>query len=120
MVFSNPKVYGALKQIALVWLPALASLYVLLAGIWGLPDVKQVVGSISAVDTFLGAVMHISAKSYAKQAAKPDGSLVIDDSDPEKTVAMLDLGDTSPHEMIKKQAITLRVTKASGLPAPQA
>lgn len=120
MVFSNEKVYNFFRQVALVWLPAAATLYVFLAHTWFWGHTPQVVGTISATDTFLGAVLHISSKSYAKQAKKPDGSLVIDDSDPEKTTAMLDLGDTDPHEMIKKQSITLQVTQATSPAGPPA
>jgi len=113
VVFSNSKVYNFLRQIALVWLPAATTLYVFLAQTWFWGHTQQVVGTMGAVDTFLGVVLHISSKSYAKQAAKPDGQMIIDNSDPEKTTAMLDLGDTDPHEMIKKQTITLQVTKAT-------
>ena len=58
------KVYDILKIIALVWLPALGTLYFALAGIWGLPYAEQVVGTITAVDTFLGSVLHISKIRY--------------------------------------------------------
>ena len=58
------KVYDILKIIALVWLPALGTLYFALAGIWGLTFAEQVVGTITAVDTFLGSVLHISKIRY--------------------------------------------------------
>ena len=66
MNLSN-KVYDVLKQIALVWLPALATLYFALASIWGLPYGEQIVGTITAVDAFLGAVLKISSINYNKQ-----------------------------------------------------
>lgn len=58
------KVYDTLKEIALVWLPALGTLYGVLANIWGLPYGEQIVATIIAVDTFLGTVLHISNKLY--------------------------------------------------------
>lgn len=58
------KVYDVLKEIAIVWLPAIGTLYFALAGIWGLPYGEQVVGTITAVDTFLGVVLHISNARY--------------------------------------------------------
>lgn len=58
------KVYDILKEIALVWLPAIGTLYFALAGIWGFPYAEQVVGTITAIDTFLGTVLHISNKLY--------------------------------------------------------
>lgn len=60
------KTYDVLKTIALIWLPALGTLYFSLAGIWNLPFPEQVVGTITAVDTFLGAILGIAAVSYHK------------------------------------------------------
>lgn len=58
------KVYDVLKWIALIVLPALATLYFALSGIWNLPYGEQVVGTITAVDTFLGALLGISSSIY--------------------------------------------------------
>ena len=58
------KVYDVLKYIALVVLPAIGTLYFALASIWGLPYGEQIVGTITAVDTFLGAVLMISTNKY--------------------------------------------------------
>ena len=60
------KVYDILKYIAQIILPALATLYFAIAGIWGLPYGEQVVGTITAVDTFLGVVLGISSANYKK------------------------------------------------------
>lgn len=65
MKMSN-KVYDALKWIAMYLLPALGTLYFALAGIWGLPYGEQIVGTITAVDTFLGVVLGISNAQYKK------------------------------------------------------
>lgn len=60
------KVYDILKFIALVLLPALGTLYFALAGIWGFPYAEQIVGTITAIDTFLGVVLGISTSAYNK------------------------------------------------------
>ena len=62
----NEKVYKILKQVAQMYLPALGTLYFALAGIWNLPYAEQVVGTITAVDTFLGVILGISSSSYNK------------------------------------------------------
>ena len=62
----NNKVYDVLKWIAIVVLPALGTLYFALAGIWGFPYGEQIVGTITAVDTFLGVILGISAVTYKK------------------------------------------------------
>ena len=58
------KVYDVLKYIAQIVLPALATLYFALAQIWGLPYGEQIVGTITAVDAFLGALLMISSTMY--------------------------------------------------------
>lgn len=63
----NNKVYDVLKYIAQIVLPALGTLYFALARIWGLPYVEQVVGTISAIDTFLGVLLGISSNNYNKK-----------------------------------------------------
>ena len=63
MKLSN-KVYDILKWIALYLLPALGTLYFALAGIWNLPMGEEIVGTITALDTFLGVLLGISAAKY--------------------------------------------------------
>ena len=53
----SDKTYDRLKWIAQYFLPALGTLYFTLASIWGLPYGEQVVGTISAADTFLGVLL---------------------------------------------------------------
>ena len=63
----NNKVYDVLKWIAMYLLPALGTLYFALAGIWGLPYGEQIVGTITAIDTFLGVILGISTTQYNKR-----------------------------------------------------
>ena len=65
MIFNN-KVYDVLKYIAQIVLPAIATLYFALSSIWGLPYGEQIVGTITAVDCFLGALLGISSIQYNK------------------------------------------------------
>lgn len=65
MKISN-KLYDKLKFIAQIILPAAGTLYFTLAGIWGFPYAEQIVGTITAVDTFLGILLGISSAQYKK------------------------------------------------------
>ena len=67
MKMSN-KVYDVLKWIAMYFLPAFGTLYFALSGIWNLPYGEQVVGTITAVDTFLGVILGISNAQYNKNS----------------------------------------------------
>ena len=71
MKMSN-KVYDILKFIAQILLPALGTLYFALAKIWGVPYAAEIVGTISAVDAFLGALLGISTANYNKEQAAQD------------------------------------------------
>lgn len=68
MTMSN-KMYDILVWIAQYLLPALGTLYYALSGIWNLPYGEQVIGTISAVDVFLGVVLGISNAQYKKDNA---------------------------------------------------
>ena len=63
------KMYDVLKWIAMVFLPAIATLYFALAGIWGLPYGEEIVGTITAFDTFLGVLLGIASAQYRKNTA---------------------------------------------------
>ena len=64
------KVYDVLKYIAQIALPAIGALYFALSQIWHLPYGEEVVGTITAVDAFLGALLGISTMLYNKGADK--------------------------------------------------
>ena len=66
MKLSN-KAYDTLKFIAQIVLPALGTLYFALSKIWGLPYGEEIVGTISAVDIFLGALLGISNEKYKRE-----------------------------------------------------
>lgn len=65
----NNKVYDTLKWIAQYFLPAIGTLYFSLAGVWNLPYGEEVVGTITAIDTFLGVLLGISSNAYHKSVA---------------------------------------------------
>ena len=60
MKISN-KLYDILKWVVIIVLPAVATLY---AAVWAWPYANEVVTTITAADTFLGAVLCISAATY--------------------------------------------------------
>ena len=60
------KMYDILKWISQLVLPGLGTLYFTLAGIWGFPYGEEIVGTITAVVTFLNVVLKISSNNYYK------------------------------------------------------
>ena len=59
--------YDILKYIAQIVLPAVGTLYFALSQIWGLPYGEEIVGTITALDAFLGAILHINNAAYKKE-----------------------------------------------------
>ena len=104
MQLSN-ETYDILKWVAQNVLPALGTLYFALSGIWGLPYGEQIVGTIVAIDAFLGALLKISSDNY-----QGDGTLIVDTSDPFKDIYSIALEDY-PTTLAEKDLVVLKVEK---------
>ena len=105
------KPYDVLKSIAQIILPALGTLYFALAGIWGLPAAEEVVGTIVAVDTFLGVLLGISSSQYNKSDAKYDGTVGVTETE-EKLNYVLNLND-DPVALKDKDEIRLKIAPSA-------
>lgn len=101
--------YDKLKWVALVALPALGALYFALAPLWNLPKPEEVVGTIVAVDTFLGLLLNVATKSYNSSDDKFDGALHVDAQD-NKLIHQLEI-TTDPEDLGQKDSIALKVVK---------
>lgn len=58
--------YDNTKRLAQLIIPALGTFYFAIAKIWNLPYGTEVVGTLSAIDVFLGAVLGYSSSQYYK------------------------------------------------------
>ena len=67
----NNKIYDFLKWMAQYLLPAAGTLFFAIANIWDISFGEQIVGTITAVDAFLGAILGISSTRY--RASLKDG-----------------------------------------------
>ena len=77
------KAYDTLKWIAQYLLPAAGTLYFALAKIWGIPYGTESVGTISAIDAFLGALLGISSHNY-----EGDGTVYFDPADQDSVIEL--------------------------------
>lgn len=106
----NPKLYDVLKFIAQVLLPALGTLYVGLAALWGLPNPEEVSGTVLAIDTFLGVVLHLSSTAYKKSDDRFDGVMeVMPTPNGDKTYSLQLNGD--PADLEHQDQVSFKVTK---------
>ena len=94
----DSKVYDILKWVAQIVLPAAGTLYFALSTIWGLPYGEQVVGTLTAIDAFLGALLGVSIAKY-----EGDGVLRVDTSNAEKDIYRFDLNMPLDEVKTKKQ-----------------
>lgn len=72
----NDNMYDILKYMAQIVLPAVATLYFAISGIWGLPFGEEIVGTITAIDCFLGALLGLSSTKY-----EGDGRVVVNEKE---------------------------------------
>jgi hypothetical protein len=78
-IMSEP-LYLKMKFVALVLLPAISTLYFTLGAVWDLPHVTQVIGTIAAIDTFLGVMLGLSTKAYNASEQKYAGSINVQET----------------------------------------
>lgn len=101
------KTYDILKWVAVIFLPALATLYYALGQVWNLPNAEQVVGTIVSVDVFLGALIGVSTAQYNASDSKFDGTMSVHETS-DKTTYALDL-KTQPENMRDQKSVVFKV-----------
>lgn len=104
------KLYDRLKWVAQILLPAFGTLYFALAQIWGVGSGAEVVGSVMAIDLFLGTLLGISQANYNK--AIEDAGILFVDKDGKKTF-QIDGDQATLDELADKQEVRFKVVNAS-------
>lgn len=113
------KLYDFLKFLAQVLLPAAGTAYAGVAALWGWGAVTQVVGTIVAVDTFLGVVLAFLSQQYSNSDAAYDGTIhVVTDPDSGFKTATMVTNTPNPSDIVDKETATFRVSTAP--PPPDA
>lgn len=80
--------YDRLKFVALILLPAVGALYFGLAEIWHLPKAKEVVGTITVLETFLGVLLKLSTTKYDNSLKKYGGAIVMTEDEVSKAYSL--------------------------------
>lgn len=101
--------YQVMKHLVQVVLPALGTLYFALEQIWDIPLGLEVVGTITAICTFLGISLGISTHAYHKSDAKYDGRIVVHEDDHKKNFQVVLKQD--PDTIDQSKEILFRVDK---------
>lgn len=110
----NDRVYENLKWVTQILLPAAGTLYFALGGIWDWPNIEQVVGTVTAVVTFLGITLGISGHNYQKEAvtvsSRPDGTLNVVRQEDGTLLYDFDANDTFA-ELTDKDGVVFKINK---------
>lgn len=110
--FLSNKMYDFWKYVAQIFLPAMGALYFALSQIWGLPYGEEVIGTITAVDIFLGALLLLSSNTYNKAVdGEAGGTLMVDRSE---TDPLLYLELDAPIDTLPLQKQIMFRVKESG------
>jgi Putative phage holin Dp-1 len=117
MIIKSAKLYDAIKWVALVGLPGLGTLYVALGAIWSFDNTQAVSGTILAVDTFLGGLIHLSSSSFKASDDSHDGSIDLVNSGGTPTYAISLKGNDPDALLASKDTVTLKVN-APSVPMP--
>lgn len=108
----SSQAYDIIKWLAQIGLPALGSLYFALAQIWNFPNAEKVVGTIVVIDTFLGALLSLSARSYNASESKYDGSIEVLSTEEGGKSFSLNL-NSDPYLLEDKQVVTFNIKSAT-------
>ncbi|QAY17147.1 holin [Streptomyces phage Madamato] len=99
------KTYATLKYAATIVLPAVGALYFALAQIWGLPKPEEVVGTIAALNTFVGVIVGISTVSYNNSMVAYDGTIQLEGGE----MAKIKLHHDSPTSFVNRSVAVLKI-----------
>lgn len=109
------KRYDQLKFVAQVLLPALATFYASFGALWEFPKTQEVVGSLIALDLFLGILLGLATRQYETSGAKYSGaafvktSLADDGETPLTQVAVAFKPEVDGQQVEQQKEITLKV-----------
>jgi hypothetical protein len=104
----NDALYGKMKFVVQIFLPAFSTLYFTLGTIWGLPAVEQVIGTLAALATFLGVLLGLSSRTYNESDAKFDGVIDIETNEDGGKVYSLVL-NTDPTNLDQKESALFKI-----------
>lgn len=109
LMVRNNTLYDIMKYLTQIVLPAIGTLYFAISQIWGLSHGTEVVGTIMAVDAFLGVLLGISSSAYHNSDAKYDGSIDIIETDTSKRMVLNVNEEDDLYELDQKKELVLKV-----------
>lgn len=110
---NRARAYNILRSAALIWIPALGTLIFTLGSVWDWSFTENLIGSIMAFDTFLGALLGFGARNISTGGAAYAGHLVVDTDDPGRDKYTLDI-HTPLDQLPDMSEVRLKVVPLQG------
>lgn len=104
--------YNVVKKSATIVFPALSALYIAVAQIWNFDHVDQVVGTLAALNTFLGVLIQLSKKSYYASNAPYVGEIQVKNDGARKVFSLVVDGD--PEELENMHSANFKINSDTG------
>jgi hypothetical protein len=101
--------YDIFKKAVTVALPGVGTLYFTLSQIWHLPYGEEVVGTVAALNLFLGLLLHGSSRAYSNSDAQYDGTIEVAEEEDKKTLSLSFDEDQDPDTLSGKNKVTFKV-----------
>lgn len=73
MIFKDSKWYDVMKWVVTVGLPAVTTLWLTLASIWGFPYAEPIGATLGAITVFLSVLLGVSSIKYSQLTEKKEG-----------------------------------------------
>mgnify|MGYP000846789538 CR=1 FL=1 len=102
------KLYDFIKKLVQVIIPGFSAMYFAFANIWGLPGAEQVVGSLAAINLFLGLLIGVSSRQYKALNLPYDGSIVVTPKQDGGTLFTLEL-NSDPNDLPLKKSVVFDI-----------
>lgn len=64
----NNKTYDIIKDISLLWMPAVITLYGVISTAWGIPYGEAILATLTGVNTMLGAIVKYYKSKYDEES----------------------------------------------------
>jgi len=111
-LFLSNSVHDKLKFLAQIVLPAFGTLYAAVSGTWGWPNTEEVVGTVVAVDFFLGTLLGLSTLNYNRSDRKFDGEINVVEGADGKTLMDMQLNKVEdPTQIADQKQVLFKVNK---------
>lgn len=101
------RTYDVLNSLVRYLLPALGTLYFSMSELWGLPEPERVLGTVVALETFLGVVLYLASRGWV---VPTDGELIAHEEDGGYVTASF---DRPTEELYDQDYVTLKVNRGS-------